>query len=186
MSEVLAEEVLLSWLSGWTLSGRRGVLVSYEAFAPLLIAGLVSHLKHRRLATEQEMPSLNLLLTSYGWHNVYTHGDPSMTTALLATGDPAVRVMTPADHRRTALTLGRGTELGRACQRAGRGQTHDGRSPARRRSRRSWTAGSRSGLISATAVSPTSRSSSPVISRPRSPRRRSRPCAEALDGASAS
>ncbi|WP_457029202.1 phosphoketolase family protein [Kitasatospora sp. P5_F3] len=105
VSEVLAEEVLLGWLSGWLASGRRGVLVSYEAFAPLLTSGLVSHLKHRRLATGTPAPSLNLLLTSYGWHNVYTHGDPSLTTALLATCDPAVRVLTPADPQRAARAL---------------------------------------------------------------------------------
>lgn len=105
VSEVLAEEVLLGWLSGWTASGRRGVLISYEAFSPLLAAGIVGHLKHRRLAVGKPSPSLNLLLTSYGWHNVYTHGDPSLATMLLATGDPAVRVLTPADPRRAAVAL---------------------------------------------------------------------------------
>ncbi|MFE2415072.1 hypothetical protein ACFXDE_42780 [Kitasatospora sp. NPDC059408] len=105
VSEVLAEEVLLGWLSGWISSGRRGVLVSYEAFAPLLTAGIVGHLKHRRLAEEKAFPSLNLLLTSYGWHNVFTHGDPSLATALLATEDPAVTVLVPADTQRTAAAL---------------------------------------------------------------------------------
>ncbi|WAL75101.1 hypothetical protein OU787_28425 [Kitasatospora sp. YST-16] len=105
VSEVLAEEVLLGWLSGWISSGRRGVLVSYEAFAPLMTSGVVGHLKHRRLAGQQEAPSLNLLLTSYGWHNVFTHGDSSLSTALLATEDPAVSVLAPADARRTAAVL---------------------------------------------------------------------------------
>ncbi|WP_405009581.1 hypothetical protein [Kitasatospora sp. NBC_01539] len=105
VSEVLAEEVLLGWLTGWLASGRRGALVSYEAFAPLLTSGLVGHLKHRRLTVGTPAPSLNLLLTSYGWRNVYTHGDPSLATALLATCDPAVRVLTPADPKRAALAL---------------------------------------------------------------------------------
>ena len=47
----------------------------------------------------------NLLLTSYGWHNVYTHGDPSAATALLAVKDPAVRVLVPADPGRLAMVL---------------------------------------------------------------------------------
>ncbi|SHN52658.1 xylulose-5-phosphate/fructose-6-phosphate phosphoketolase [Geodermatophilus obscurus] len=102
--EVLAEEVLLGWLAGWTLSGRRGVLISYEAFAPLLLTGLVAQLKQRRL-TSDRCPSLNLLLTSYGWQNAYTHADPSLTTALAATGDPSVRVLTPADPARAAAAL---------------------------------------------------------------------------------
>ena len=102
--EALAEEVLLGWLAGWTASGRRGVLISYEAFAPLFMTGLMAQLKQRRLAPPAP-PSLNLLLTSYGWHNAYTHGDPSLITGLLATGDPAVRVLTPADPRRAAIAL---------------------------------------------------------------------------------
>ncbi|MER7109363.1 hypothetical protein [Streptomyces sp. NPDC000229] len=103
--ELLAEEVLLEWLAGWTASGRRGALVSYEAFAPLLTSGLVGHIKQRRLDGARELPSLNLLLTSYGWHNVHTHGDPSLATALLALRAPAVRVLTPADPTRTAAAL---------------------------------------------------------------------------------
>lgn len=104
--EVLAEEVLLGWLAGWTASGRPGLLVSYEAFAPLLTTGIVAHLKQRRLTSrDATWPSVNLLLTSYGWHNVYTHGDPSLATALLATTDPAVRVFTPADPTRVAVAL---------------------------------------------------------------------------------
>lgn len=103
--ELLAEEVLLEWLAGWTASGRRGLLVSYESFAPLLTSGLVAHIKQRRLDGAQGLPSLNVLLTSYGWHNVHTHGDPSLATALLALGAPGVRVLTPADPTRTAAVL---------------------------------------------------------------------------------
>lgn len=102
--EVLAEEVLLGWLAGWTASGRRGVLISYEAFAPLLLTGLIGLLKQRRLV-DHALPSINVLLTSYGWHNVYSHGDPSLVTALLGTADPAVHVLTPADTDRAALVL---------------------------------------------------------------------------------
>ncbi|OEJ23385.1 hypothetical protein AR457_01480 [Streptomyces agglomeratus] len=50
-------------------------------------------------------PSWNLLLTSYGWHNTYTHGDPLLTTRLLALEDPAVRVLSPADPAPLAAVL---------------------------------------------------------------------------------
>lgn len=103
--EILAEEVLLGWLAGWTATGRRGVLFSYEAFAPLMLTGLIGHLKQRRLQHDDTLPSINLVLTSYGWHNVYTHGDPSLVTALVGTNDPAVHVFTPADADRAALSL---------------------------------------------------------------------------------
>jgi xylulose-5-phosphate/fructose-6-phosphate phosphoketolase len=103
--ELLAEEVLLEWLAGWTASGRRGLLVSYESFAPLFTSGLVAHIKQRRLDGARGLPSLNLLLTSYGWQNVHTHGDPSLATALLGLGAPGVRVLTPADPTRAASIL---------------------------------------------------------------------------------
>ncbi|MET8027692.1 hypothetical protein [Streptomyces avermitilis] len=103
--ELLAEEVLLEWLAGWTASGRRGLLVSYEGFAPLLTSGLVGHIKQRRLDGARGLPSLNILLTSYGWHNVLTHGDPSLATALLGLGAPGIRVLTPADPARTVAVL---------------------------------------------------------------------------------
>lgn len=102
--EVLAEETLLAWLAGWTATGRRGLLIAYEAFASLFAAGLISQLKHRRLMSSA-LPSLNVLLTSYGWHNTYTHGDPSLATTLLGVADPTVRVLTPADPMRLALVL---------------------------------------------------------------------------------
>jgi xylulose-5-phosphate/fructose-6-phosphate phosphoketolase len=104
-TEILAEEVLLEWLAGWTASGRRGLLVTYEAFAPLLVPGLANILKQRRLPHCPVLPSMNVLLTSYGWHNTYTHGDPSAVTALLAMRDPAVRILTPADPPRLAAAL---------------------------------------------------------------------------------
>jgi xylulose-5-phosphate/fructose-6-phosphate phosphoketolase len=68
-AEVLAEEVLLEWLAGWTASGRSGVLISYEAFASLLICGLVAHLKARRLATAAKLePAAHLLRLAQRLH----------------------------------------------------------------------------------------------------------------------
>ncbi|MGW7318173.1 phosphoketolase family protein [Streptomyces sp. NPDC054865] len=104
-TEVLAEEVLGEQLAGFSAAGGRGVLISYEAFAPLLATGIVSLLKQQRMPGAAPRPSFNLLLTSYGWHNTYTHGDPSLTTTLLALEDPAIRVLTPADPARLAAVL---------------------------------------------------------------------------------
>lgn len=104
-TEVLAEEVLGEQLAGFNAAGGRGVLISYEAFAPLLATGIVSLLKQQRMPGAAPRPSFNLLLTSYGWHNTYTHGDPSLTTTLLALEDPALRVLTPADPSRLAAVL---------------------------------------------------------------------------------
>ncbi|MEV8535643.1 hypothetical protein [Streptomyces sp. NPDC051211] len=104
-TEVLAEELLGEQLAGFNAAGGRGVLISYEAFAPLLATGIVSLLKQQRMPGAAPRPSFNLLLTSYGWHNTYTHGDPSLTTTLLALEDPAIRVLAPADPARLAAVL---------------------------------------------------------------------------------
>ncbi|MFK0239021.1 phosphoketolase family protein [Streptomyces vinaceus] len=104
-TEVLAEEVLGEQLAGFNAAGGRGVLISYEAFAPLLATGIISLLKQQRMPGAAPRPSFNLLLTSYGWHNTYTHGDPSLTTTLLALEDPAIRVLTPADPARLMAVL---------------------------------------------------------------------------------
>jgi xylulose-5-phosphate/fructose-6-phosphate phosphoketolase len=104
--EVLAEEVLLAWLAGWTATGRRGLLIAYEGFASLFATGLISQLKQRRLMP-QPPPSMNLLLTSLGWQNAYSHGDPSLATTLLGVADPAVHVLMPADPTRLSAMLDR-------------------------------------------------------------------------------
>ncbi|MFC6834370.1 hypothetical protein ACFQL8_36685, partial [Streptomyces goshikiensis] len=72
-TEVLAEEVLGEQLAGFNAAGGRGVLISYEAFAPLLATGIISLLKQQRMPGAAPRPSFNLLLTSYGWQNTYTH-----------------------------------------------------------------------------------------------------------------
>ncbi|WP_422647340.1 hypothetical protein [Actinoalloteichus caeruleus] len=105
-SEVLNEPVCSAWLHGHTAAGRPGVLATYEAFAPLIAGSLSQHAKTLRLLTDRDRrPSVNVLVTSLGWHNCYTHGDPSLVTTLLGLADPAVRIYTPADFRRAAVQL---------------------------------------------------------------------------------
>ncbi|MGW8355536.1 hypothetical protein [Streptomyces wedmorensis] len=94
-TEVLAEEILGEQLASFNAVGGRRVLISYEAFAPLLATGIVSLLKQQRMPGAAPRPSFNLLLTSYGWHNTYTHGDPTLTTTLLALEEPAIHVLPP-------------------------------------------------------------------------------------------
>lgn len=107
--ELLDEQVCLAWLLGYISTGRRAILISYEAFASLLVTPLIQHLKQSRIQGRSELrtPSLNLLLTSLGWHNTYTHGDPSLITALLGTQDAAVHVICPGDPGRLSLSLDR-------------------------------------------------------------------------------
>lgn len=106
--ELLNEPVCAAWLLGHTTAGAPGLLVTYEAFAPLITTMLVQHAKTLRLRPDRvRYPSVNVLVTSLGWHNCYTHGDPGLATTLLALADPAIRIYTPADAGRAAAQLDR-------------------------------------------------------------------------------
>lgn len=107
-AEVLNEELCHLWAQGLADTGRRAVVVSYEAFAPIVTSLIGQHLLARRLAAtagRSTLPSITYLLTSLGWNNTVSHANPALTDALLATDDPAVHVYTPADPARTAAAL---------------------------------------------------------------------------------
>ncbi|MQA60887.1 MAG: phosphoketolase [Actinophytocola sp.] len=106
--EVLNEELCHLWAQGHAEAGGRSVVVSYEAFAPIVASLLAQHLAYRRLAVtagRPATPSITYLLTSLGWHNTVSHGNPGLIDSVLATGDPAVHVYTPADPARAAAAL---------------------------------------------------------------------------------
>ncbi|MGC4950091.1 phosphoketolase [Streptomyces sp. DT224] len=106
--EALSEELCHGWAQGYTETGRHALVATYEAFAPVplsLIQQLLKHRSVRRHAGLAPLPSLVYLLTSLGWHNTFTHQNPSLASALLAGGDPTLHVLTPADPARTAAAL---------------------------------------------------------------------------------
>jgi xylulose-5-phosphate/fructose-6-phosphate phosphoketolase len=106
--EVLNEEICHAWAQGYTETGRRTVVATYEAFAPIASSLIAQHLKYRRLARRTgrpAMPSIVYLITSLGWNNSYTHQNPGLVSAVLALEDPSVHVLTPADAPRTAASL---------------------------------------------------------------------------------
>ncbi|MFD7550558.1 phosphoketolase [Streptomyces sp. NPDC059816] len=106
--EVLNEELCHAWAQGYTETGRHALVATYEAFTPITLSLVQQQLKHRavrRHAGLAPLPSLVYLLTSLGWHNTFTHQNPSLPTALLAGGDPTLHVLTPADPARTAAAL---------------------------------------------------------------------------------
>ncbi|MGC9667693.1 hypothetical protein ACNTMW_14195 [Planosporangium sp. 12N6] len=106
--EVLNEEICHAWAQGYLETGRRSVVATYEAFAPIASSLLTQHLKYRALARHAQRPakpSVVYLITSLGWNNTYSHQNPGFVSALLATEDPSVHVQTPADAPRAAASL---------------------------------------------------------------------------------
>src|SRR5690606_37673275 len=83
--EVLSEHLCQGWLEGYTLTGRHGMFVTYEAFAMVSASMLVQHTKWLQEAVElpwrKAIPSLNILLTSTAWrndHNGFSHQGPGL------------------------------------------------------------------------------------------------------------
>ncbi len=116
--EVLSEELCHAWAQGCIETRRPAVVISYEGFAPVVTSALVQHLKSQsvaRAAGRQPAPGLVYLLTSLGWDNTHSHANPGLVVSAIATADPTVRVLTPADSARTAAALAAAVEEAGTC-----------------------------------------------------------------------
>lgn len=78
--EILSEHTVEGWLEGYILSGRHGLLNSYEPFIHIIDSMVGQHCKWLEKCLEIEwrvkVSSLNILLTSTVWrqdHNGFTH-----------------------------------------------------------------------------------------------------------------
>jgi xylulose-5-phosphate/fructose-6-phosphate phosphoketolase len=102
--EVLSEHLCEGWLEGYTLTGRHGLYVTYEAFAMVSASMTVQHTKWleegRRLAWRAPVPSLNVLLTSTCWrndHNGFSHQGPGLIDVILSKRGSVARIYLPPD-----------------------------------------------------------------------------------------
>ncbi|KAG9917851.1 D-xylulose 5-phosphate/D-fructose 6-phosphate phosphoketolase, partial [Aureobasidium melanogenum] len=80
--EILSEHTVEGWLEGYLLTGRHGLLNSYEPFIHIIDSMVNQHAKWlekcHEVSWRQEVASLNILLTSTVWrqdHNGFTHQD---------------------------------------------------------------------------------------------------------------
>jgi len=102
--EVLSEHQCEGWLEGYLLTGRHGVLNSYEAFIHIVDSMFNQHAKWLevtgRLPWRKKMASLNYLLASHVWrqdHNGFTHQDPGFINLVLNKKPEVVRAYFPPD-----------------------------------------------------------------------------------------
>jgi xylulose-5-phosphate/fructose-6-phosphate phosphoketolase len=102
--EILSEHTLEGWLEGYLLTGRHGLLSTYEAFVHVIDSMVNQHAKW--LAKSRELPwrasvaSLNLLITSTVWrqdHNGFTHQDPGFIDLVANKSPEVTRVYLPPD-----------------------------------------------------------------------------------------
>jgi xylulose-5-phosphate/fructose-6-phosphate phosphoketolase len=102
--EALSEHLCHGWLEGYTLTGRHGLFVTYEAFAMISASMTVQHTKWLeeaiRLPWRAPIPSLNILLTSTCWrndHNGFSHQGPGLIDVMLSKRGTVARIYLPPD-----------------------------------------------------------------------------------------
>jgi xylulose-5-phosphate/fructose-6-phosphate phosphoketolase len=102
--EVLSEHLCQGWLEGYLLTGRHGLLNSYEAFIHIVDSMFNQHAKWlkvtRELPWRRPIASLNYLLSSHVWrqdHNGFTHQDPGFIDHVVNKKAEIVRVYLPPD-----------------------------------------------------------------------------------------
>lgn len=112
LDSMLSEHQAEGWLEGYLLTGRHGILHSYEAFIRIVDSMVNQHAKWIKMSNElswrHPIPSLNYLLTSHVWrqdHNGFTHQDPGFIDHLLNKKATTVRIYLPPDANTLLSTI---------------------------------------------------------------------------------
>jgi xylulose-5-phosphate/fructose-6-phosphate phosphoketolase len=102
--EMLSEHTVEGWLEGYILSGRHGLINSYEPFIHVIDSMFNQHAKWLEKCNElpwrAKVSSLNLLITALVWrqdHNGFTHQDPGFLDVVANKSPNVVRVYLPPD-----------------------------------------------------------------------------------------
>ncbi|MFC7431620.1 MULTISPECIES: phosphoketolase [unclassified Agrococcus] len=112
--ELLDENLMQGLLEGYLLTGRHGMLTSYEAFVHIVDAMTNQHAKWLESATRvpwrAPVSSLTTLLSSHVWrqdHNGFSHQDPGFLDVVLNKRPEIVRAYLPADANVLLATVER-------------------------------------------------------------------------------
>jgi xylulose-5-phosphate/fructose-6-phosphate phosphoketolase len=110
--EILSEQTLQSWMQGYNMTGRHGILISYEAFLSIIASQIDQYIKFLRQSFDfqwrAKVPSLNYIATSSVWrqdHNGFTHQNPILINSMLAKHVDFVSVYFPVDHNSMLVTM---------------------------------------------------------------------------------
>ncbi|MDO4872399.1 MAG: phosphoketolase family protein [bacterium] len=114
VTEILSEHSLQGLLQGYLLTGRHGILTSYEAFAPIISSMMDQYAKFLAQAQEVkwrgDLASLNYILTSTGWrqdHNGFSHQNPSFIDEVLRRENGIGQIFLPADDNSAVAAISR-------------------------------------------------------------------------------
>ena len=103
--EMLSEHTLEGWFEGYVLTGRHGLLSTYEAFVHIIDSMFNQHAKwleksKKEISWRAPIPSVNLLITSLVWrqdHNGFTHQDPGFLDVVTNKSAEITRIYLPPD-----------------------------------------------------------------------------------------
>ena len=102
--EMLSEHQCEGWLEGYLLTGRHGLMSSYEAFIHVVDSMFNQHAKWLKVTNHipwrRPIASLNYLLSSHVWrqdHNGFSHQDPGFIDHVVNKKAEIIRVYLPAD-----------------------------------------------------------------------------------------
>ena len=112
VTEILSEHSLQGLLQGYILTGRHGVLTSYEAFAPIISSMMDQYAKFLAQSKEVkwrgDLASLSYILTSTGWrqdHNGFSHQNPSFIDEVLRRENRIGQIFLPADDNSAVVAI---------------------------------------------------------------------------------
>ena len=104
MDSILSEHACEGMLEGYLLTGRHGLIHTYESFSRVIDSMVSQHAKWLKICKEipwrAPISSLNILLTSHVWqqdHNGYTHQDPGFLNHIVTKKADIVRIYLPID-----------------------------------------------------------------------------------------
>jgi xylulose-5-phosphate/fructose-6-phosphate phosphoketolase len=110
--EALSEHLMQGLLEGYLLTGRHGLITSYEAFIHIVDSMFNQHAKWLESAKQVpwrgDVPSLNYLLSSHVWrqdHNGFSHQDPGFLNVVVNKQADLVRVYLPPDANTLLVTM---------------------------------------------------------------------------------
>ncbi|CAN5322526.1 phosphoketolase family protein [soil metagenome] len=109
--EILSENLVEGLLEGYLLTGRHGLMNSYEAFIHVVDSMFNQHAKWLESAAEipwrRPVASLTYLLSSHVWrqdHNGFSHQDPGFLNHVVNKSAKVVRVYLPVDANTLLVT----------------------------------------------------------------------------------
>ena len=110
--EMLSEHMMQGMLEGYLLTGRHGLLTSYEAFVHIVDSMFNQHAKWLESASKVpwrgRIASFTYLLSSHVWrqdHNGFSHQDPGFLNVVVNKQADVVRVYLPPDANTLLATM---------------------------------------------------------------------------------